>query len=88
MILFLYNFLIFLLVPLMVLRILFKSIWDKDYKLNISNRFGIYQTKNLDSCVWIHAVSLGEVIASRNIIIKLYFTTVNIFFIHSCRDLL
>ncbi|URQ69367.1 3-deoxy-D-manno-octulosonic acid transferase [SAR86 cluster bacterium] len=71
MILFLYNFLIFLLAPFMVLRILFKSIWDKDYKLNISNRFGIYQTKNLDSCVWIHAVSLGEVIASRNIIIKL-----------------
>lgn len=67
--LFLYNFVIFLSLPFMVIRILFKSLKDSDYKKNFLNRFGIYKNSNsLRDVVWFHAVSLGEVISSQNIV--------------------
>jgi 3-deoxy-D-manno-octulosonic-acid transferase len=67
--LFLYNFVIFLSLPFMVIRILFKSLKDSDYKKNFLNRFGIYKnSNNLRDVVWFHAVSLGEVISSQNIV--------------------
>jgi len=55
----------------MVLRILLKSINDKDYAKNIKNRIGIYDQKPSENLVWFHAVSLGEVISSENIIKKI-----------------
>ena len=71
MILFLYNFVIFLSLPFMAIRILFKSLKDADYKKHFLNRFGIYQnTTQLKDIVWFHAVSLGEVISSQNIVKK------------------
>ena len=67
--LFLYNFIIFLSLPFMAIRILFKSLKDSDYKKNFLNRFGIYKnSNNLRDVVWFHAVSLGEVISSQNIV--------------------
>jgi 3-deoxy-D-manno-octulosonic-acid transferase len=72
MILFLYNFVIFLSLPFMAIRILFKSLKDADYKKHFLNRFGIYQnTTQLKDIVWFHAVSLGEVISSQNIVKKI-----------------
>ena len=55
----------------MVLRILLKSINDKDYAKNIKNRIGIYDQKPSENLVWFHAVSLGEVISSENVIKKI-----------------
>ena len=67
--LFLYNFVIFLSLPFMVIRLLFKSLKDSDYKKNFLNRFGIYKnSNNISDVVWFHAVSLGEVISSQNIV--------------------
>ena len=67
--LFLYNFLMYLSLPFMVGRILLKSIKDSDYKKHFLNRFGIYKNPhNLRDIVWFHAVSLGEVISSQNIV--------------------
>jgi 3-deoxy-D-manno-octulosonic-acid transferase len=67
--LFLYNFVIFLSLPFMAIRILFKSFKDSDYIKNFLNRFGIYKNpNNLRDTVWFHAVSLGEVISSQNIV--------------------
>ena len=67
--LFLYNFVLFLSLPFMVGRILLKSMKDADYKKHFLNRFGIYENKhNLKEIVWFHAVSLGEVISSQNIV--------------------
>ena len=66
---FLYNFLLFLVIPIMGIRVLFKSFSDKDYRSHFLNRLGIY--KNLHhhkKVVWFHAVSLGEVISSKSII--------------------
>ena len=70
MILFLYNLFIFLMIPVLIIRILFKSLNDKDYRSNFLNRFGIYNSK-VDNCVWFHAVSLGEVISSAKIVNKI-----------------
>ena len=67
MILFLYNLFIFLMIPVLIIRILFKSFSDRDYRSNFLNRFGIYDSKNSNS-VWFHAVSLGEVISSARIV--------------------
>lgn len=70
MILFLYNLFIFLMIPILIIRILFKSFNDKDYRSNFLNRFGIYNSKTNNS-VWFHAVSLGEVISSAKIVNKI-----------------
>jgi 3-deoxy-D-manno-octulosonic-acid transferase len=67
--LFLYNFAMFLLLPFIAIRVLFKSLKDKDYRTNFSNRFGIYKNESkINNAVWFHAVSLGEVIASKKIV--------------------
>ena len=59
----------FLLLPFIAIRVLFKSFKDKDYRSNFSNRFGIYKNQSkLNNAVWFHAVSLGEVIASKKIV--------------------
>ena len=66
-----YNVLVIVLLPFMVFRIFLKSIKDKDYSKNIKNRIGIYDQKPNKNLVWFHAVSLGEVISSENIIKKI-----------------
>ncbi len=69
--LFFYNCLILILLPMMVIRIFFKSFKDKDYIKNLANRFGFYKHKSMENPVWFHAVSLGEVISSQTIINKI-----------------
>mgnify|MGYP001408103163 FL=1 len=67
--LFLYNFLLFLVIPIMGIRILLKSLKDKDYRSHFLNRLGIYKNSHdHKKVVWFHAVSLGEVISSKSII--------------------
>ena len=67
--LFLYNFLLFLLIPIMGIRILLKSLSDKDYRSHFLNRLGIYKNSfHHKKVVWFHAVSLGEVISSKSIV--------------------
>ena len=69
---FLYNCFVLILLPAMVARIVFKSFKDKDYRLNFSQRFGIYNNiRSLDNPIWFHAVSLGEVISSKKIVSKI-----------------
>jgi len=59
----------YLSLPFMLSRILIKSFKDSDYKKDFLNRFGIYKNaNNLKDIVWFHAVSLGEVISSQNIV--------------------
>ncbi|MDA9133763.1 hypothetical protein N9J53_02030 [Gammaproteobacteria bacterium] len=57
-------------IPVLIIRILFNSFNDKDYRSNFLNRFGIYNSK-FDNSVWFHAVSLGEVISSAKIVNKI-----------------
>ena len=69
--LFLYNCIIFILLPIMVMRLFFKNLKDKDYCSNFSQRFGLLKGEYKKNPVWFHAVSLGEVISSQAIVKKL-----------------
>ena len=66
-----YNLLILLLIPIFQLRILIKSYRDRGYRANFAHRYGRnfttinWQKKKL---IWFHAVSLGEVIGSQDVI--------------------
>ena len=57
---FLYNCLVLILLPAMVVRIVFKSLKDKDYGLNFLQRFGIYNNiRSLENPIWFHALLLN-----------------------------
>ena len=64
----LYSFLMYLLTPLVLLRLLWKSRRLPAYRQRILERFCLdfHKTKPVD--VWVHAVSLGEVIAATPLI--------------------
>ena len=68
MIFFIYNLIVLIFVPVLIIRLFLKSFNDKDYLKNISNRLGFYKEKGFDQVVWFHAVSLGEVISSERLI--------------------
>jgi len=60
---FLYNGLIYLLQIPLVAYWLFRGVVNQTYRNRIGQRFGIGYP-NLDRCIWIHAVSVGEVQAA------------------------
>ena len=68
---FLYNCLLTIILPFMILRIALKAIYDKDYLKDFHNRIGFYNEKSKDNLLWFHAVSLGEVIGSKPLLKKL-----------------
>ena len=69
--LFFYNCIILILLPILIIRLIIKSLKDKDYLKNFSNRLGLYDEKSTQNVIWFHAVSLGEVISSQIIVKKL-----------------
>lgn len=70
-----YNLFFILLLPILLLRFLFKSLQLKSYRQRLKERLGIFKLPkdlNLNSkFIWIHAVSVGEVMAAIPIINKL-----------------
>lgn len=69
--LFFYNCIILILLPILIIRLVIKSLKDKDYLKNFSNRLGLYSEKLHSNVIWFHAVSLGEVISSQIIVKEL-----------------
>lgn len=65
---YLYSLLMVLLAPVLLVRLLWKARINPAYKSRIKERFGFYNQLESYYDVWIHAVSLGEVIAARPII--------------------
>lgn len=65
-----YTVLLFLALPLIFLRLLWKSRRQSAYRERLAERAGYYSIK-LQACVWVHAVSMGEVIAATPLIKKL-----------------
>ena len=70
MMLFIYNLVLLILLPLMVTRIIIKGLKDRDYLSNFLNRFGLYREASRENLIWFHAVSLGEVIGSEQLVRK------------------
>ncbi len=64
----LYSVLLLLAVPFIVIRLILKSIGLAAYRKRIGERFASFTTpanwESADSVIWIHAVSVGEVVAS------------------------
>ena len=67
-----YNLLILLLIPVFQIRILLKSYKNAGYRANFSQRYGrnlvAIKKRQKKKIIWFHAVSLGEVIGSQNVI--------------------
>lgn len=57
----LYTLIFYLLLPIITLRLLWRSRHSPLYRQRFLERFGFYKDKNkLSNTIWIHAVSLGE----------------------------
>jgi 3-deoxy-D-manno-octulosonic-acid transferase len=60
----LYNVLLHLLTPLVLLRLLWKSRLQPEYRRRIGERFGVVAPAADGVAVWVHAVSVGESLAA------------------------
>lgn len=60
---YLYSLLMYIFLPLIFLRLYWKSLKLPAYRERLGERRGYYPFR-LDSCLWVHAVSMGEVIAA------------------------
>ncbi len=57
----LYTLLLYLLLPLVLLRLLWRSLKAPDYRRRWAERFGIFPPPASWGGLWVHAVSVGEV---------------------------
>lgn len=60
----LYTLLLYLLLPLALLRLLWRSRRSPGYRERWLERLGLYGDRPLEAAVWLHAVSVGEVQAA------------------------
>ena len=67
----LYTVMLALMLPLILARLLWRSVRQRGYRLNITERFGSYHQPSLNDCIWVHAVSVGEARAAEPLIAKL-----------------
>jgi 3-deoxy-D-manno-octulosonic-acid transferase len=66
-----YNLVIMALLPFLFIRLLVKSLKSKPYRLRLAERLGIFKAPNFKDSIWVHAVSVGEIIAATPIIQKI-----------------
>ncbi len=59
----LYTILFYLLLPVIFLRLLWRSLRQPGYRQRLPERLGFYPLQ-LKQCIWVHAVSMGETIAA------------------------
>lgn len=60
----LYTLLLYLITPLVLLRLLWKSRLQPEYRRRIGERFGLVAPAAQGVAVWVHAVSVGESLAA------------------------
>ena len=60
----LYTLLLYLLVPFVLLRLLWRGLQLRDYWQRWNERFGLVTPPTQDVAVWVHAVSVGESMAA------------------------
>ena len=59
-----YTFLFYLLIPIILLRLLWRGVRAPAYWQRWSERFGFFPKLPNQPCIWVHAVSMGEVQAA------------------------
>ncbi|MBB3048360.1 3-deoxy-D-manno-octulosonic-acid transferase [Litorivivens lipolytica] len=62
--LFIYTCLFYLISPLLLLRLLQRSVKAPEYRRRMAERFGFFTAPPKRGGIWVHAVSVGEVIAA------------------------
>jgi 3-deoxy-D-manno-octulosonic-acid transferase len=65
---FIYSFVLTLAMPLIVLRLFWRSRRQRGYREHIGERFGFYPGPPLKGAIWIHAVSVGETRAAEPLV--------------------
>lgn len=67
----LYTLFFYLLMPLILLRLIYRAIRAPAYGQRIGERFGLFSAPSFNRCIWVHAVSMGETIAAVPLIRRL-----------------
>ncbi len=65
---FLYSFLLYLALPLVPLKLLWRGTKQPAYRQHWGERFGYYQVKITKPIIWLHCVSVGETRAAEPLI--------------------
>ena len=65
---FFYDIFTYLVAPLLIIHLIFRSISDRRYTNRIAERFGFYEENNNNETIWVHAVSYGEVNAAQSLV--------------------
>ena len=68
---FLYTFTLWLLLPYVFLRLIWRARKQPEYLHHIGERFGHYSIRNDKPVIWLHAVSVGETRATQSLVNRL-----------------
>jgi 3-deoxy-D-manno-octulosonic-acid transferase len=68
---FLYTFTLWLLLPYVVLRLIWRARKQPEYLRHLGERFGNYSIINDKPVIWLHAVSVGETRATQSLVTRL-----------------
>ena len=68
---FFYTLLLWLLLPYIFLRLLWRARKQPEYLRHIGERFGFYSVRSGQPVIWLHTVSVGETRAAQSLIIRL-----------------
>lgn len=60
---YLYTILFYLAFPVILIRLIWRSRWQSEYRKRLPERLGFYPFKK-EKCIWVHAVSVGETLAA------------------------